>query len=74
MLLHTYRCRLCKTLATSTATYNTGRPLFCVLCACQMYRLASDLITTPEQQALAARGLVWNPGTSPAPATKEQNP
>lgn len=60
--LHFYQCRNCKTVATSPVVHDFGRPLCCNICRSYMKFMWSELITTPEQEALAARGPVWNPG------------
>ena len=65
--LHTYRCQRCKTVATSPVKHHYGRPLCCNLCHSYMKFMWSEPITTDEQRALAARGPVWNPGTSAVP-------
>jgi hypothetical protein len=63
-MLHTYQCRNCKTVATSPVFHDYfNRPLCCNLCRSYMKFMWSEPITTKEQEALADRGPVWNPGT-----------
>ena len=59
-LLHWYKCRTCRTLATTPAK----GALRCNLCPCYLTYLYTVPVTTPEEQALAARGLVYNPGAN----------
>lgn len=61
--LHFYMCRNCKQTAVAPVRYLFGE-LCCVGCNSYLRWMWSDKITTPEQRALAARGLVFNPGTS----------
>jgi hypothetical protein len=68
--LATYLCRNCRTVATMPAIAGPGFRLVCLMCHSYMWRAWTDPITTPEQRELAARGLVWNPGSSPEVQTK----
>jgi hypothetical protein len=63
-LLHTFQCWGCKTVATAPFRGEFGNPLRCILCRSYMKWLYSEPITTPDQQALASRGVVYNPGVS----------
>lgn len=60
--LHFYMCKNDKTLASSPVRHHYVRPLCCNLCHSYMRYVWSEAITTPEMQALADRGPVWNPG------------
>lgn len=59
-VLHIYQCSFCKTTA-SRPYHDDLAPLKCGLCLRYMRKLSSSKITTPEQQALADRGTVFNP-------------
>jgi hypothetical protein len=64
-VLFWYQCHKCKTVATSPIQHDRrDRPLCCIQCHCYMRFLYSVPADTPELQALAQRGPVWNPGTS----------
>jgi NAD-dependent SIR2 family protein deacetylase len=60
--LWTYQCRNCKTVMTTTVRRTTATPPYrCNLCWSYMREMWSEPITTGEQKALAARGIVYNP-------------
>jgi hypothetical protein len=63
-LLHFYRCRRCQTVATAPFKAEFGPPVRCILCRSYMTWLYADQITTPEEDALARRGVVYNPFTA----------
>ena len=63
--LYFYRCRKCRTVATSPVLHIWNQdPLSCILCHCRMRYLWNVPVTTEEERALFQRGPVWNPGTS----------
>ena len=62
--LHTYQCRNCKTVATAPFRAQQGNPVGCILCHSYMTHLYGEAITTPVQQDLARRGIVYNPGVN----------
>lgn len=62
--LHTYRCSFCKTVATTPVKSSSPRDVKCVTCLRWMGYLFSQTIDTLELQALADRGLVYNPHVS----------
>ena len=61
--LNFYQCRNCKQTAVAPVRY-LYREICCIGCASYLRWMWSEPITTPEQTALANRGLVFNPGTS----------
>jgi hypothetical protein len=58
-VLFFYQCRSCRTIATTPAKATTT--LRCNLCRSYLRLLYVQPITTAAEQALAARGLVYNP-------------
>lgn len=67
--LHTYQCSNCKTVATTPAK-TESRDLQCVVCRRWMRHIFTQPIDTLELQALADRGLVFNPHIPAGASTK----
>ena len=67
--LHVYGCKRCGTVASTPSRHEFGNPLLCNLCFSFMKRLYSEPITSDEGRALAARGVVYNPGQERKPKT-----
>jgi hypothetical protein len=66
--LHTYQCRVCKTIMTTPLKLQPGeRRYSCVSCYGSMWFLFSSPITTEHEKALARRGSVYNPHIQKCP-------
>lgn len=60
--LYTYRCSSCQTIAVAAYKSRPEKCVRCNLCRTPMRLLWGYPVSTDEERALFARGLVYNPG------------